>query len=175
MARGLPAPPREVPVRSSPDDLAPKFRLALDRVLTRMRGEGHDPIVYETFRTDARQEFLYGFGRLYDDGRGVVTHSRTAEDTYHGYGLAADIISKSKHWGAGEGFWESLGRACRAEGLLWGDDWDNDGVRVGPDPDESFSDRPHVQFPKRRSPSPLAKKLRAEGRQAEVWVLAGAI
>ena len=43
-----------------------------------MKLRGLDAIVAETLRTDERQEFLYGFGRDYDDGRGIVTHSRAA-------------------------------------------------------------------------------------------------
>lgn len=31
-------------------------------------------------------------------------------------------------------------------GLRWGNDWDGDGVEVGPDPDESFQDWPHYEL-----------------------------
>lgn len=31
-------------------------------------------------------------------------------------------------------------------GLRWGNDWDGDGVEVGPDPDESFEDWPHYEL-----------------------------
>lgn len=31
-------------------------------------------------------------------------------------------------------------------GLRWGNDWDGDGVEVGPDPDESFEDWPHFEI-----------------------------
>lgn len=30
--------------------------------------------------------------------------------------------------------------------LRWGNDWDGDGVEVGPDPDESFVDCPHYEI-----------------------------
>lgn len=30
--------------------------------------------------------------------------------------------------------------------LRWGNDWDGDGVEVGPDPDESFQDWPHYEI-----------------------------
>lgn len=30
--------------------------------------------------------------------------------------------------------------------LRWGNDWDGDGIEVGPDPDESFEDWPHFEI-----------------------------
>ena len=142
----LPTPPAEVPVSRDRSLLPSVFNAKLDRVLARMEKQGHDPIIFEALRTDERQRFLWGFGRLYDDGRGVVTYSKTAERTWHGYGLAVDIISKRHAWNAPASFWTALGEACRAEGLWWGNDWDRDGVPVERDPDERMSDRPHVQW-----------------------------
>lgn len=150
----------------------PEFRAAVERVLAKMRSAGLAPLVYETTRTDARQLFLYGFGRDYDDGRGIVTRSRTAEDTYHGYGLAVDIVCAKKMWDAPGYFWETLGKFAREEGLLWGDDWDNDGIPVERDSNEHLSDKPHVQYPHLRSPSETAKQLRAAGKLSEVWAMA---
>jgi hypothetical protein len=168
----LPAPPTEVPVHRSLDGLAPKFRAAVERVLTAMRADGHDPVVFETIRTDARQEFLHGFGRAYDDGRGVVTHSQSAADTWHGYGLAVDIVSGSRRWAAGAGFWTSLGTHARREGLVWGADWNSNGRSD----DERFLDRPHVQWGNgmRRSPSSKAMALQLTGGNPAVWAVVGA-
>lgn len=167
----LPKPPAEVPVQWSLDGLAPQFRAAVDRVLARMRTEGHDPTVFETLRTEERQRFIYGFGRDYDDGRGIVTHSDSAADTWHGYGLAVDIVSKSRLWSADPMFWFALGAAARAEGLLWGADWNNNGSSD----DERFVDRPHVQWGRmRRSPSSRAVALKTTGGNAAVWREVGA-
>lgn len=172
--RALPKPPRDVPGNRSMDGLAPAFRRAVERVLAEMRRAGFTPMVVETLRTDARQQFLHGFGRKYDDGRGVVTHSRTAADTYHGYGLAVDIVCERQRWNAPGEFWRALGAAARDEGLLWGNDWDHDGIPVERDPDESFSDRPHIQWPKLRKPSAKAKAYFHAGRVADVWAMCGA-
>ena len=168
----LPAPPAEVPVQRDLDGLAPQFRAAIDRVLDRMRADGHDPMVFETLRTEARQQFIYGFGREYDDGRGIVTHSESAADTWHGYGLAVDIICKRTMWGGSKQFWMSLGVAVRSEGLVWGADWNNNGRTD----DERFVDRPHVQWGNgmRRSPSSRAVALQAAGGNAAVWAAVGA-
>jgi hypothetical protein len=170
----LPAPPREIPVVKSLDGLAPKFRDAVQRLLAAMTEMGFDPIVSESTRSNDRQQYLYGFGRDYDDvrdPRGVVTHSHDADETWHHYGLAVDIISKSKQWGAPETFWRDLEVCAEAEGLTSGRDWDrNDKTR------EKFVDGPHVQWgpPMRRSPSPRAARLFAAGGYHAVWAEVGA-
>lgn len=167
----LPKPPAEVPVCRATDLLAPRFRLALARALTAMHRAGFDPIVCETLRTDERQRFLYGFGRDYDDGRGIVTHSASAAQTWHRYGLAADVISRSKRWDASAAFWRALEVAVEEEGLVSGADWDrNDATR------SAFKDLPHVQYGNgmRRSPSPRAAALFAAGGFEAVWREVGA-
>jgi hypothetical protein len=153
--------------------LAPKFRSALERVLATMRGLGFAPVVIETLRSGERQRYLHGFGRAYDDGRGVVTHSADWDETWHGYGLAADVVCGNAFWAATPEFWEALGRACARERLRWGGDWDGDGDSR----DERFLDRPHVQWgpPMRRSPSPRAARIVADGGPPAVWREVGAI
>lgn len=172
----LPLPPTEVPVSNHMDELAPRFRLAVLELLRRLRARGFDPIVFETVRTEERQRFLYGFGREYDDGRGVVTKANTATTTWHGFGLAVDIISATDRWNAPDAFWSALTEECNAIGLCHGNDWDGDGVPVEKDPDERFSDRPHVQFgkPMRRYPSPLAAEIVREHGIEALWRTVGA-
>lgn len=167
----LPKPPKEVPVRNDTSGLAPKFKAALDRVLNRMEALGHDPIVFETHRTQARQNYLYGFGRTWDDGRGTVTYSQDADDTWHSYWLAADIISKSRMWDAPDKFWIDLENSAEAEGLVSGRDWDGRN-----DTRQTFVDSPHVQWgkPMRRSPSNNAARLLAQGGYEAVWREVGA-
>lgn len=168
----LPKPPREVPVTSTTTLLAPRFRAAVQRVLDDMIAWGYTPMVFETHRTDERQAFLYGFGRDYDDGRGIVTHSATADDTWHGYGLAADIVDSMKLWGAPADFWHVLGCSARRHGLVWGGDWNGDWSSA----DERFVDRPHIQWgaPMRRSPSARAIQLRNTQGASAVWKEVGA-
>ena len=127
MGRRFGTVPAEVPAVRDLAVLAPKFRAALERVLADLRGLGMDPLVIETLRTHDRQRFLYGFGRDYDDGRGTVTYSSDADETWHGFGLAADVISQADRWNAPLAFWEALGRSADRHGLLWGADWDGDG------------------------------------------------
>jgi hypothetical protein len=163
----LPSPPPEIPRVSALSGCAPLFRAAIMRVLAAVRAAGFDPVVYESLRSGERQRYLYGFGRQYDepgDPRGRVTNSSDFDETWHGFGLAVDIISESLKWSAGEPFWRALGAAARDEGLVWGGDW------------PTFKDRPHVQWgaPMRQSPSPRAARLFDRGGFEAVWKEVGA-
>jgi len=169
----LPKPPRDVPVQSTLNGLAPKFRAALlatcDDVL---KATGALPSIFETLRTNARQRHIYGFGRTWDDGRGIVTHSRDADESWHWekFGLAADLIHPTLHWGAPAAWWAALGVAAQANGLTWGGDWDGNAATR-----ETFVDRPHVQFGTlRRSPSPRARRIVDDQGTAALWAEVGA-
>lgn len=159
----LPKPPAEVQRQRSLDTLAPRFRAAVERLLVEMRKAGFKPVVFEALRTDARQEFLYGFGRRYDDGRGRVTNAPNTDTTWHGYGLAVDIVDATCGHAAPAAFWNALGVAARDEGLVWGGDW-------------KMRDLPHVQWgaPMRESPSARAVELREQGGLPAVWKVVGA-
>jgi hypothetical protein len=160
----LPKPPREISADRDLAKLAPRFRAAVERVLAEMRRAGFQPAVVEALRTPERQEYLFGFGRSYDDGRGVVTQASTADWSWHGYGLAVDIVCAKRAWDAPPEFWRALGAAARDEGLVWGGDW-------------KMRDLPHVQWgaPMRQAPSARAPKLRDEGGLEAVWRAVGAV
>lgn len=173
-ARRLPPPPPEVPVCRSRFGVAPRFLERLDILVVRMDARGHPTLIYETTRTDERQRYLYGFGRYYDDGRGIVTQSRSAEHTWHSdhFGLAADLVHAKLHWDAPAEFWRALEEEAEKLGLTSGADWDrNDATR------ERFKDLPHVQWgpPMRRSPSPHASELFDAGGLTAVWREVGAL
>lgn len=125
--------PSEVPVRRDLGLLAPFFRERVERVLLDLAG-GLPEWPFETLRTPERQAYLHGFGRTYDDGRGIVTNAATCWRTWHGYGLAIDIVEKSANpWDAPEGFWLALGQRGEVNGLVWGGRW-------------THPDRPHLQW-----------------------------
>jgi len=165
MSHGLPDAPDEPDVNRSLDCLAPLFRVRVLAMLGQMRNdEGLDPIISESCRTDERQAWLFGFGREWDDGRGVVTHAATGNHGWHKFGLAVDVISQDDQWDAPASFWRALGVAARAQGLAWGGDW------------PKFKDLPHVQFgpPMRQAPSSRAAELWAQGREV-LWREVGAL
>lgn len=126
--------------------LAPLFAEKVFTLIRDMEARGHDPIVFEGFRSDERQAWLYACGREFDDGRGVVTKAATARKSWHRYGLAVDIISRSKRWDAQVRFWVDLRCIATELGLTSGSDWNRNGIPVGDDPDEHLADAPHTQW-----------------------------
>ena len=126
----LPKPPAEVPRNFGLDGLAPPFRAKVELILADINHER----VYETLRTEARQAYLHGFGRLYDDGRGPVTKAKTAVKGWHLYGLAVDIVEDdATPWVAPMAFWQGLGLTAERHGCVWGGRW-------------TVVDLPHVQM-----------------------------
>ena len=151
--------PKEVPVNRDLTVCAPKFEEAVRLLLKELP----DTNGFETLRTEARQHFLYGFGRDYDDGRGKVTEAVSALTSWHGFGLACDVVQKdATPWDAPEGFWDKLGACARRLGLAWGGDWKR-------------RDLPHVQWGRcPKSPTDADRQLyRQQGIEA-VWVKYGA-
>ena len=153
------APPPEVPCGDSLDSLAPLFRTAVQAILDAMG----DAKVSETTRTFARQSYLYGFGREYDDGRGIVTNASSNLTSWHGFGLAVDIIHETKEWDAGDAWFQLLGDTAKANGCQSGGDWHH-------------PDKPHVQWGTLKdSPSDEARSLYAEGGVEAVWTAVHAL
>lgn len=162
----LPPPPPEPAVVTSALQLAPKFRTTLADVMITLATMGWHPTIRETLRSTERAAWLYGFGREYDDGRGIVTDAHNALKTWHHYGLAADLGDRRFESGSEpERFFVDLGTITRGKGLTWGGDF------------PSFLDKPHVQFgpPMRLSPSDEAATLLASGGVEAVWRAVGAI
>ena len=142
----LPKPPREVPRETRLDTLPKGFRDRIELLFAKMRARGHNAIPGESWRTNRRQSFLYGFGRRYDDGRGRVTNAPTAFESLHAYGCAVDVWdgdNKRAPWNPVRPtvFYADAQEIAREVGLRWGADWNNNGKTA----DERFMDRPHFQ------------------------------
>lgn len=116
--------PKEVPAQRTSVGSAPRFVKAVEEMLESLRG-GLPEHPFEWLRTEARQIYLYNFGRLYDDGRGIVTSAKTALYSHHGLGGGLDVVEKDKTpWNAPPSFWNDIGDAAEATGLLkWGGRW----------------------------------------------------
>lgn len=119
---------------------------------------------FEWLRTAERQTFLHGFGRRYDDGRGKVTAALTHLNSWHGFGLAVDIVEKdATPWNAPVSFWNAIGDAAEANGLSWGGRWHR-------------PDLPHVQWgPCPKSPTDEDRALYLSKGIEAVWVKYGAV
>lgn len=122
----------EVSVDRDLSKLAPAFVVRVQNVVAELEGLGFDPWVFEGLRTAERQAFLYSKGRTIPGS--IVTKAKSHLSSWHGHGLAVDIISRSKLWNAPESFWQALGAACQSRGLTWGGVW------------TKFPDKPHVQW-----------------------------
>lgn len=164
----LPKPPTEIAAVHSTEGLAPKFRDALAAMLLDLTEHGWMPILRETLRSNERAAFLYGFGREYDDGRGVVTNAETALRTWHHFGLAADVGDRRYDSGCEPGkFYADLEACALKHGLTSGADWNRNAIH-----DEKFCDKPHVQWfcdGMHVSPSDHAAELLASGGVQAVW------
>jgi peptidoglycan L-alanyl-D-glutamate endopeptidase CwlK len=149
-----------VPMDRDPGKLAPGFWTRIQAVVATLQGWGLDPWVVECVRTKERQAWLYAQGRTRSGA--VVTKAQSHLQSWHGHGLAVDIVSRSLHWNAPPSFWTALGKACRAHGVTWGGDWKN------------FPDRPHCQDARVPVGPKAADKVRTAGQgMAATWAAYG--
>lgn len=168
--------------------LAPKMQEAVSRALVQCAAAGYDAMVEEAGRTQALQETYWHRGRPpTEEWPEVVTHAANVLDSWHGYYLAVDVISRSRHWFAprpiigatpaalaeerlrsrreAARFYEGIAPIFKAAGLRWGGDWQ-----------PPKQDRPHFQWGRcKPSPSPRAKLLYQSGGLAAVWLAVGAL
>lgn len=177
MAKKLPLPTINVKEINEIKLLAPKMQRAVDDLLALRaarfvdgRAENDEDSVtrlFETFRTNQRQKFIYGFGREYDDGRGIVTKAYDAAWSWHGVGLAVDCIHPKLEWNAPEKWWIQLAADYTYVGLRPG--------RLF----KSIPDSPHAQwYANGRCPLGPTAQDRADQRAKrieDVWQRYGAM
>lgn len=144
-------------------DLAPAFRKAVDAAIAECNAAGLDAVVYETYRSKELQEAYYARGRTVIPPAHPVTNARSNLYSWHGYGLAVDVISKAHAWSPPAGWWEKVAAIFKKHGCAWGGDWKQ-------------KDLPHFQWgPCKPSPSDRARQLVAEGGTHAVWQAVGAL
>ncbi len=113
------------------DDLAllePVTRAAVQAILAEAKTHGIDYMVFETFRSQARQQLLFNQGA-----------TRLRQVGVHHYGLACDIVIQVAGSPSWKGDFTLLGTLAKAHGLVWGGDWGTAGAHP------SFVDSDHVQ------------------------------
>jgi hypothetical protein len=127
-------------VKFKADDISlllPAFRERIETVTARMRARGFSPLLKDGLRTP--KEALKNAANK----TGIV-------QSMHLYGCAADIIcsvhgwdcdgAKGKKDGTHHGFYEALGEEYKRSGIVWGGDWNGNGVA-----DAHDNDRVHGQ------------------------------
>jgi len=138
--------------------LAPKLREIAVCETRFLQLSSYDVVVYESTRSRELAELYFALG---------VSKAKNELYSWHGYGLAFDVISKSRGWDAWDDpdWFEPVVAAYEGRGLRWGGRW------------EKFVDRPHFQFGEgmRDSPSDHARELFAAGGYEAVWKNVGAM
>lgn len=157
--------------------LAPGIRARGDELCARLRHAGHEPLLFETLRTQDRVWYLYGKGRTAaqceavgvptswawpDCPDGVVTRAHQLASTVHAYGLAFDVICRRRLWNASAAFWGAVRDACAAVGLFWAGTW------------RTLPDRPHCQVVQwTAGPSAAARQALQAGTLPTLWAQLG--
>lgn len=139
--------------------LAPKFREAVEAALAECAAAKLDTWVYEAHRSEALQRHYFRKGRTIIPPTRPVTNAPTALRSWHGYGLAVDVVDRNRLWkpDGGLSWFERVATIFKRHNCKWGGDW------TSPDP-------PHFQWHLcRPSPSDEARNLLATGGVAAVW------
>jgi peptidoglycan L-alanyl-D-glutamate endopeptidase CwlK len=144
-------------VDSDISKLAPKFQAQVDAAMASLAKQNIDAYVYEAMRSNELEAIYFQLG---------TTKAPNALYSWHSYGLAVDVISRSKEWDAwNDPVWSFAVRKAFVDdqGCEWGGAW------------TSFPDMPHFQFGgMKASPSDEARLLLAQGGLAAVWQAVGA-
>jgi LAS superfamily LD-carboxypeptidase LdcB len=98
---------------SSRTSLTPVMQVSVHLLFAAMQAKGYDPVLFETRRSQERQDWLYGIGRTHSMKRKPVTWTHHSE---HFTGEAFDVISKSRGWDWLQ-FYAALGKEARKLGL----------------------------------------------------------
>lgn len=143
--------------------LAPKFREAVQNAIADCQGRGLDAFVFEAYRTPELQALYYARGRTVIPPTKPVTNASSNLFSWHGYGLAVDVISQAHHWDAPASWFEAVAESFRKFDCKWGGDW-------------KMRDLPHFQWGRcKPSPSDAARKIiHAQGMEG-VWQVVGAV
>lgn len=104
--------------------LNPNFRVKINNVLQDLKARNFRPKIVFGWRSVAVQAELHRLGRtkvLFSFHN--VQHPDGTPNAY-----AVDIVDERWGWNADaetNGFWQALGQAGKAQGLVWGGDWTN--------------------------------------------------
>jgi hypothetical protein len=108
--------------------LEPVTRQLVQQIVDAAGNIGIAVMIFETYRSQARQQDLFNNG---------ATKLRTVG--VHQFGLACDIVRVVGGEPSWKGDFSFLGQLARSSGLIWGGDWGEPGVK------HSFVDSVHVQ------------------------------
>jgi hypothetical protein len=147
--------------------LAPRFAQAVrDAIAECNAGSdgGLRATVYEGFRSAQLQALYYQRGRTVKPPNAPVTYAQSNLQSWHGFGLAVDVVHRESFWNPVQGpaWFRQVADIFRRHGCNWGGDW-------------TRPDLPHFQWG-RCAPSPsdgVRALLQTNGLDA-VWDALGA-
>jgi len=113
---------------ADPALLEPTTQRLVEQIIAGAQKMGVALMIYETYRSQARQQQLFEAG---------ASELRTVG--VHHYGLACDIVRDVGGEPSWKGDWTFLGELARANGMIWGGDWGS------PKTKHNFVDLVHVQ------------------------------
>ena len=113
---------------ADPALLEPVTRQLVQRIVATAENMGIALMIYETYRSQQRQQELFNSGATKLRAVGV-----------HHYGLACDIVRSVGGEPSWKGDFSFLGQLAQSCGLIWGGDWGAPHIR------HSFIDSVHVQ------------------------------
>ncbi len=167
--------------------LAPNFRAIVEVSITDCRAAGLDAMVWEAYRSNELQMLYYLRGRPPSrEYPAPVTNAKSNLYSWHGYGLAVDVISQKYKWFGldpkirrtvspdvaktmqiqldreGQAWFRAVADIFKKNGCDWGGDW-------------TKPDLPHQQFGRLRpSPSDMARQLLRDRGLNYLWRYVGA-
>jgi peptidoglycan L-alanyl-D-glutamate endopeptidase CwlK len=146
------------------DYLAPRFRAAVEAAIAECNSPPNslDAMVIETYRTNDLQALYYQRGRTVKPPDRPVTNAFTNLSSWHGYGLAVDVIHKTQRWNVDEKWFRDVAAIFKKHDCKWGGDWKS-------------ADPPHFQWGAcKPSPSSVARELMTVRGVEAVWEVVGA-
>jgi peptidoglycan L-alanyl-D-glutamate endopeptidase CwlK len=148
--------PASAPIRD-PLRLAPRFRAAVAAAIEECNKRDLDAYVYETYRSAELQALYYERGRTVFPPDTPVTNASSNLYSWHGFGLAVDVISRKHDWNRPYEWFAAVADCFREQGCRWGGEWKK-------------PDLPHFQWGLcKPSPSDQARTILATSGLAEVW------
>jgi peptidoglycan L-alanyl-D-glutamate endopeptidase CwlK len=150
---------------NDPSLLAPAFARAVAAAIAECNDATNQlsAMVYETYRSPELQALYYQRGRSVKPPLEPVTNAQNNLYSWHGYGLAVDVIHRTKEWDVPDSWFANVSVVFKKYGCKWGGDW-------------TKPDRPHFQWGLcKASPSDRARELMSTGGVLAVWEAVGAL
>ena len=97
---------------SDPSLLEPATRKLVERVISAAQQMGIAIMIYETYRSQDRQQELFSQGA-----------TKLRQVGVHHYGLACDVVRVVGGEPSWKGDFSFLGQLAQSSGLIWGGDW----------------------------------------------------